>query len=137
MSDIIPSSNPMDYSPVEAKSFTVVRSKWSGRDANIIEDEGKKTLGWTGLWNSETDEKCCLGFYAEACGYTKQVLLGRGMTWFGKYVNAFVGADEGLATAAKKAANINDDITIPQSEKEAKLIALFAEHGITLNFVDE
>lgn len=123
----------------EAKEFTVIRSKWTGRDSNILVDEhGRRKIHWSGLWNENTGDMCCLGFYGLACGYSKQNMAGRGMPCFGKKINTFFGGvTAGETDGARKAADINDSVTLTQSEKEEQLIALFAEHGITLNFVDE
>lgn len=85
---------------------------------------------------------CCLGFLSKACGVDDSLLLGKGfplVEWTTKYgVNTeFTRPPSSNPLVASIAASINDGALYTKSEKEAQLITLFADNGITLSFTGE
>jgi hypothetical protein len=114
--------------------FTVDRSKWH---------RGKGGNG-SALLRGEDGKRCCVGFYFAAHGYDDEELIGRPYTpshrpydetftglqamhrWLGK--NATDGGDRVYA--------INDDPTISDAEREAKLMEEFAANGHEVTFLD-
>ena len=103
------------------KEFTVDRARW-GQGALL--NNGKM---------------CCLGFLSEACGIALSRFGMRGYPdpeW--TEVPEVFRHPRGRWRDApgRTAANINDGQD-EDSEKESKLIALFAKHGIKLSFTGE
>jgi hypothetical protein len=88
---------------------------------------------------------CCLGFLSKACGVHDEVMLDVALPrfdWIKEYnINKEFGIGTALAidraSAAGAAAKINDDNSISKSEKETKLIELFAKNNINLSFIGE
>lgn len=116
--------------------FVVQRSKWLRG-----QDDGALLLDKHG-------SMCCLGFVAKQCGAADGHLRGRAtpscVAWSDHGAVAMEALNgvltqpiyddwEDTALSAD-AIPINDDPTLVDSEREAKLTALFAEHGYTLRF---
>jgi hypothetical protein len=86
---------------------------------------------------------CCLGFLSKACGVHDEVMLDVAFPrfdWINKYnINKeFVFLFPSLSLGdPEMAAKINDDNSISKSEKETKLIELFAKNNINLSFIGE
>lgn len=112
--------------------FTVKRSEWG---------QGRMVRGGA---------RCCLGFMGRALGYTDRELERQLMpfnvlaanpeancrTWpVDRYGSSFALASHSDSRAAWAAANINDSPS-SKEDKERKLVALFAQNGITCEFVD-
>jgi hypothetical protein len=85
---------------------------------------------------------CCLGFLSKACGVHDEVMLGVAFPrfdWIKEYnINKEFGDRAGVyGGVAGEASKINDDNSISKSEKETKLIELFAKNNINLSFIGE
>lgn len=94
---------------------------------------------------------CCLGFLGRACGVPNEAMLNQGfpcshytLPHANLFPDAFVEVRDESAGHVKfhntqltyDAAQINDS-ELPVADKEARLIALFKEAGITLTFTGE
>lgn len=111
-------------------NFTVIRSKWyrgKGADDSML------------LRNDGTS--CCLGFYGTACGIEEDDMINIGYP-----ANADIESWPKWIQPASMAKNhskdcelameINDDASITDAEREAKLTELFAKHGDVVTFID-
>jgi hypothetical protein len=115
--------------------FTVVRDTWlrgEGPDKSYLLREGDT-------------KQCCLGFYLEACGVPREKLLYQAApaelgevvpkqaTWL-----VHGGIARGCHTAEACALmSTNDEEEMKDTDREAKLIKLFAKKHITLKFIDK
>lgn len=114
--------------------FTVVRSKWTGRDGY----RGRSSL------YTELGDACCLGFMCEAAGVDRDDMVDVAMPQAIGTVDGCPFMDVMRLPCAHldedapvfQAADINDDTTINQADREQKLTSLFAKHGVKINFVD-
>lgn len=98
----------------------------------------------TRLLSSLDGSRCCLGFHARACGVSDAEMLdlgwpeevvdriGRtpppGMEWLVPAGNVDSDASHALMAA-------NDDEEIDEPTREARIAALFAAHGVEVEFV--
>jgi hypothetical protein len=120
-------------------SLVIVRSEW----LTPVQSHGE---GWNlSMLRNATGLKCCLAFALKAYGCSDEQL-----TW--KMMPAAVGEfplfseKRSLAQGtgfeitntefSVDAAEINDDRTIPNAEREERLTSLFQKNGIALTFVD-
>lgn len=126
------SENKMTTVPL-LKKFTVDRAKWTGDNEYLINY-------FSQLYESENGRKCCIGFYASACGlYDSEIsdiddpeeLFSHNNIHLTGFIDDVNYENNEFSSYAMQ---INDDTDISMEEKESKLIALFAEQGITLTF---
>ncbi len=116
------------------KEFEVDRSKWVHGRKNT------ETLGATSLLN-ENGNMCCLGFYAKACGATKESILGHGypggelnIPLMGEGYNDDYGWSSYRNSALCREAMTANDASTDKKEKETKIKELFKEGGVKLTF---
>lgn len=114
----------------DVPKFTVKRKKWF---------RGK------GSWNSNllnsSGNMCCLGFYALACGFEKSDIIDKldptniirhiDCIWKTKLLDKF-----GNSAACYDLMSINDEGSISDKEREAKLKTLFKKMGVAVTFKD-
>lgn len=107
-----------------ATEFTVQRSTWQ-RGAY-------PPIGTAKLFMPETGFRCCVGFFAQACGFTDAEIGDRG--YLGQ-VHAF---DKSVEERIQNSGiyDINDAVPISAEKREAQLTLKFAELGITIHFED-
>lgn len=99
---------------------------------------------------------CCLGHVGRQCGVTDEQMLNRGypagaIFGYGEYSPENIGASlapfpewftpelDSISTNhpdVRRCAEINDDTTIDDAEREAKLKHIFALHGDELEFIN-
>lgn len=95
------------------------------------------------LWGKGTllhndGRMCCLGHLSAACGISNERMAGKGyplQDWL--EVPSWAREVSRSAGGAGEVAALINDSTLPAYERETKLIALFAEHGIALSFIGE
>lgn len=121
------------------RSFTVVRSKWLHGEDSV---ESK-------LLRKEDEKQCCLGFYLEACGFSRKNLVNkckpseldvkRVPSWLVGNCNEREAADSSESSALMAA---NDDrltaggYLVSERVREAKIVRLFKKQCIKAIFVD-
>ena len=119
----------------KSTEFTVNRATWLRGDANksaLLDVEGRM---------------CCMGFYAEACGITRDRILEVGnirdvafedpeyralesdVVFGGHSMYSAIPADENVY-------NINDRSDIDDVTREGMLTEVLAARGVTVHFVD-
>lgn len=95
----------------------------------------------TGSLLRSDGKMCCLGFLSKACGVPNELILHSGYPyyeWIKEFgLNKEFAAPIHSASRSTSAAIINDSTVLSNEVKEAKLIKLFADNGITLSFVGE
>lgn len=105
-----------------------------------------RTKWGTGSLLRPDGKMCCLGFLSRACGVPDELMLNNGYpayNWikdfnFNKEFSSRAAVLVARANAPRfTAVNINDSTVLSNEVKEAKLIKLFADNGITLSFVGE
>lgn len=117
------------------KEFTVTRAAWMrGKPKGVLYDKA-------------TDTRCCVGFFAHACGLDDELDLER----TGKLSDATAGRRdwnevpeaglELLHDLANKPEfdalyTTNDNAEIDDTEREKKLTELFSTFGIAVRFED-
>lgn len=124
--------------------LVIDRSKWG-----VGQDDGGLLLG------SNTGRMCCLGFMSLVAGLNKNDIMDTGMPdgirssedlaelvdLEHPFMKAMVYVDDDgdLVTTefASQAAAINDAGDVILSDREARLIKIFAEQGIDLQFTGE
>lgn len=110
-------------------TFTVYRKTWyrghGTADSRLLREDGMR---------------CCLGHVGKQCGLRDAELLGvispRGNAAFPTFLidgEAFRGNSKTCSDMME----INDDRSISDTEREAKLTEIAAANGITLIFTDE
>jgi hypothetical protein len=114
--------------------YTVERETWLRGKGPAMANSGLLKNG----------KRCCLGFVCAQLGIPDDVMKYVGMP-YGlprelrdpiPELRLFAGDTHyGNGAFAYGAAQINDDPCITDEEREEKLIALFAEQGLTLKFV--
>ncbi len=124
------------YTPI--KDLLIKRSEWvHGRGSNtsaLLLDNGMK---------------CCLGFYALACGYSPEVIrnkanLGYWQTeftaetrWLGYFSRKVWDIGEGQGQINYELAYINDILGTPESIREQIIRDYFMQYGnVRVTFVD-
>jgi hypothetical protein len=101
---------------------------------------------------------CCLGFFALACGYRPTEIQRTGdpeetarecgepekPTRWPRWLLGFVESDryDGVLQPRNSAScdeliSANDSSIIPDPDRETRIAAIFARHGVTVRFVDE
>jgi hypothetical protein len=114
-----------------AKKFVIKRSEWHRG--------GKESLGTCQLLN-EQGNKCCLGFYALACGLEENQIKDV-FYYTSCKVEPFI--KDVIPNELWKDANnrnmfprVNDDKKISDKEREVKLTKMFADIGVEVLFED-
>jgi hypothetical protein len=125
--------------PPAPSAFTINRSTWV-RGTKC--EDSFLLVRSTGL-------KCCLGFYSLACGHTEKEITNHSFP--GDMVRANGGTvlpgmrmlidstSQGTVISSETAfdiAQINDDWTISEEDRERRIIEAFAQHGVTANIED-
>lgn len=105
------------------EKLTIPRSKW--KHGGI---EGRSYLH-----NPQTGLDCCLGHLGRLRGVPDKEMAYDGGT---EQVYAVIIGGANPHQFCANAIEINDNIEISLEDRESKLIAIFAENGIELNFVD-
>lgn len=119
----------------KVKSLVIKRSEWlRGFDSRLLEvDSGKK---------------CCLGFYAIACGYSEKEISDYGspsnLLEIDNVPNLFpewlVPSRENRLNSSPAAnlININDmnNDVLGDKERESIIKEIFSNHGVKVTFVD-
>ena len=119
----------------KSTEFTVSRATWLRGDANksaLLDAEG---------------HMCCMGFYAESCGVTRDSMhevgsirdiafedlalraLEMNVVFGGRSMYSEIPADENVY-------NINDRSDIDDATREGMLTEVLAARGVTVHFVD-
>lgn len=113
-----------------SKKLVIDRSRW-------LRGEGH---GESYLVRSCDGKMCCLGFYALACGDDPEVLRNErspAEVWDKTRIPGWLidgaGNNTEIADALMK---INDSETMPAVEREGKIWEIFANHGVSVEFVD-
>jgi hypothetical protein len=89
---------------------------------------------------------CCLGFYGRALGFSPDEIghlsspsdtyaSGRWPAWLLQYV--YERGCHSDTETCNQLIRTNDDAPTAPDEREAKIAAIFARHGVTVRFVDE
>lgn len=127
--------------------FTVQRSRWCRAGTNQAprsENRFYKPFSATrdeptSFLLTKAGNMCCLGFVCKQLGAADENMLGVGLVndinqigLAGTLIDTF----DRPTALFDKAIPINDDKTISDAEREAKLVDLFAEYGHKLTFVD-
>lgn len=134
--------------------FTIDRSKWLAGHEDLLNDRfGEGTVS---CLCDDRGNKCCLGFYLNACGIKESKLTPyadaadyctnektRPAAEWGWLLENPISPLRGLlrnSEHANKLINANDDFHEPykgrpDSEREAEVKALFAEQGIKVEFI--
>jgi hypothetical protein len=118
------------------KRFTIDRSKWACGDVKAKFGED----AYTALLDPASGAMCCLGFYAASCGFAKKDLLDI------SFPSHILGFDKkpslkwltdvsGALSNQSCIAQLNDDETLSQNTREARIRAEFAKHNIEVEFV--
>lgn len=100
------------------------------------------------LLESETRHMCCLGFMCLAFGFTEEDILRVRAPQETRIASEDTGLDDNPlftfhvdkaryinSMLTDEAMNVNDDPDITDLEREEKLIEMFKDHGIKLEFV--
>lgn len=129
----------------EPKYFVIKRSEWTGQ--NAYQDAGCPQGNGLKVTNDDGSivKRCCLGFYAEACGIpnisgayiydpNSNYLFGGGIA--SSYAASTLASGGRYNQLADFAASINDATNEDDETKEAMITQLFAENGIIVEFVD-
>lgn len=106
---------------IKATSFTVNRNNWLRKDENSM------------LLRPSDGKMCCMGFYALACGATREEIEGKSA------LNDIDGAvySEWSTLCDEVAGEYNNLYTVnDETGDEEKITAWLAERGITVTFTD-
>jgi hypothetical protein len=115
--------------------FTVVRSQWYRGQGDTD----------SRLRRSSDGLMCCLGFHAIACGLDEADITGLAFPSVTRIPHTVPSGllswlwdadEETYDTPEAVIGRINDETQIPEDEREIRLTAEFAKHGITVKFVD-
>lgn len=112
--------------------FVIDRALWDrgrGDSETLPQDEGAVALKHPG-----TDCRCCLGFCALAYGFTEEEIDGVAdpselLRQMGNFSEPGESTQLMNTQLSVRAIVLNDDDGLTGPEREAALIALFAEHG--------
>ncbi len=124
--------------------FTVKRSEW------LRGVDGIETPDQSYLRSPFNCKKCCLGFYANACGFNDEQITelghleelldpGYGGPVPGQFKDLVHQSPSGYYNGTdleREIIRTNDTTSLTDEEREAKLKELFAKAGITINFED-
>lgn len=121
--------------------FTIYREQWFRGQGSLLSK----------LWRQRDDKKCCLGFFAEALGYTKEDLCekptpldvdsnNRGIDfprWVFKEANRDQerGVVDIHSVSIRTLIKTNDNVDISDYTRESAITAIFAENGVEVEFV--
>lgn len=130
----------MSYSNEQLKEFTIDRSKWACASNNAVRGAGSLLEDGDGF-------KCCLGFYASACGLPTGRMLQEEKMPEPKFAGFGVldsipvyertpAFNTAILHRSSKLIGVNDNILNDQ-EREEKVAKLFTENGIKVNFIGE
>jgi len=119
----------------EVQELVIDRAKWRTGRYN----RGDKRVGPTKLLNAEGFQ-CCLGFYLEEAGISRQVLSekiypqdvarrGIDLGWLVR--------ESGLDSEAAEALISSNDGGMGDAQREAEVARLFAEQGTEVEFIGE
>lgn len=106
------------------KRFTIDRREW-------LRGEGPRV---SFLLRPEDNKRCCVGIYLRASGVSDGELRGRCSV---EDVRDTIGSDHWLIADADTLCQINDYRFSPEAERETKIEAVFARHGVTVRFKDD
>lgn len=99
------------------------------------------------LLSSRTGEMCCLGFFSKACGYSDDEIMDEGdpgtilnrtkyPDWIYDYTNRISDSTNDLISTNDMTNGVsNDDGLCTEEWREKKIIEIFAEHGVEVEFV--
>ena len=121
--------------------FEVKRSEWlAGKHTGEFESM---------LYNPECEKRCCLGFFANAAGFSDEQINGigrpqelNGVQYEGKFdglvyqeseSSEYTNYDTDVCAAVMK---VNDDSDMPNKAREERLTELFSQIGHEIVFVD-
>lgn len=120
----------------DVKEFTVKRSEW-------LRGEGDDD---SYLYRTTDSKKCCVGFFALACGLEQRQIenivsmaeLNKviGSVYNGRFVTKTSPTTWTTSFSAAKIYAINDSEILTDQEREATLINYFQELDIKINFID-
>lgn len=109
-----------------SKTLVINRARWARG-----ENDGMETalLG-------DGNRKCCLGFYAQQCGYTGMIRDLSDLTEISTCNFTGLTKSDGNATAVhSRLLRTNDAIRISDKERETRISKIFAEIGVKVKFV--
>jgi hypothetical protein len=133
----------------DVKEFTIDRSRWARGAIRPVA---------TMLQSKEDGSRCCLGFFALACGYTEAEIEDRatpinvvnnGVTRNNKFPQWLVHTDGAHSYAAARLMSVNDTAGflgksgLPvagaenEAEREKRVAEIFADNGVVVKFVDK
>lgn len=110
--------------------FTIDRATWLRGQKNSV------------LLNGE-GKRCCLGFFAQACGYSDKQMRGMatpyGVQRYYRTENVdwqtMLNKEQGDSSVeAYKLMSINDDLSSTDEEKEKCITQIFSQLGIEVEF---
>lgn len=116
------------------KEFTIVRSKWyRGKGGAYSKLQLDASMGDDG------GKRCCLGFFALACGLDEAAIIGVEEP---HRIPGFESANSMLpkwlrGNAEIDLINTNDNLYISEREREAHITKKFLKRGVKVNFVDD
>jgi hypothetical protein len=95
------------------------------------------------LLRADDGMMCCLGFYSLACGLSREdiedISFPTSVDWsLPGEMDWLCGepGDDCDYTVEVRVGNVNDSTAITDVEREQRLTALFAEHGVNVTFVN-
>lgn len=112
------------------KTFTIERKSWA------------RGAGDASLFDPGTGLKCCLGFYALSCGLTLEQIALEGdphdvRDILPSEAHWLIRPELKNSRDALRLMAINDTPIAKEADREAKIVEIFAEHGVKPVFVDE
>jgi hypothetical protein len=113
---------------VSVTEFTIKRSEW-------LRGEGP-TASY--LQRESDGKRCCLGFYAIACGYSEADIINIPTPWRlqSETEQQSIPSRANHTLAFHALMEKNDDTCTDDAEKERFIIEEFSRIGITVTFVD-
>jgi hypothetical protein len=115
----------------EVKEFTIKRGEWcrGGNGISMLLNRDEKK-----------HNKCCLGFYALACGFEPEMIAGRGAPVSLLVDNIrmpeWLLEENGNSCAALHIMLANDSAQTSEEFREGAVAEIFARHGVTVHFED-
>lgn len=124
--------------------FTIVRKNWAhGFNEDHVDNTGVAGLCYTSGGRSDEPRQCCLGFLANACGYTRHELVNHvapdqlTLNLFPATIleTSYLGNFR-HTRLTDNLISVNDASMVSAAAREREITKLFAQGGIDVGFVD-